>query len=57
MKNAFDAVDFARKLDLADRYLNNKAVRYALLCDDVQNSEKIMKLIMKYEVDTNVYEL
>ena len=24
LKNAFDAVDFARKLDLADRYLNNK---------------------------------
>jgi hypothetical protein len=27
---AAEVVDYARKLDLADRYLNNKAIKYAL---------------------------
>lgn len=27
---AAEVVDYARRMDLADRYLNNKAIKYAL---------------------------
>lgn len=42
-----EAYDDARKMDLADRYLNTKVVRAQLLIDDVKNAQPTMLLFSK----------
>jgi len=62
-EEAFEEINFARDLDLADRYLNNKgkrirkAIKYTLYCNNTRNAEKLIKIFMKHEVDMNIYEL
>ena len=44
---ASNVVDFARSLDLADRYLNTKATIYFLRADKVEEAEKTVELFSK----------
>jgi len=48
----------ARKLDLADRYLNNKAAKYRLRLDDLDGAYDIMALFSKEgSSDLNVHDM
>ena len=46
-RKAFSLYDEARKLDLADRYLNAVASRYRIRIDELQEAEKTMALFSK----------
>eukprot|EP00471_Norrisiella_sphaerica_P001837 CAMPEP_0184490590 /NCGR_PEP_ID=MMETSP0113_2-20130426/18271_1 /TAXON_ID=91329 /ORGANISM="Norrisiella sphaerica, Strain BC52" /LENGTH=888 /DNA_ID=CAMNT_0026874535 /DNA_START=83 /DNA_END=2749 /DNA_ORIENTATION=+ len=50
-QTAYEILNFARELDLADRYLNTKCVRYAFRAGKVQDAERIVKLFLR-ETDT-----
>lgn len=54
---AFEMVDYGRSLDLADRFLNNQAIKYALYKNDTQKAEELIDLFMKHESDTTIYDL
>jgi len=47
MEKGFEIMDFARKLDTADRYLNTKCVRYALRANHVKKAEEIVALFFR----------
>lgn len=49
--------NFARKLDLADRYLNNKGIKYNLLNDKIQEADTLIKLFLRDASDGNVHDL
>jgi peptide alpha-N-acetyltransferase len=42
-------VDLARVQDLADRYLNSKAVKYWLRCDNVEEGERLIGLFARHD--------
>ncbi|KAM3138417.1 hypothetical protein pb186bvf_009503 [Paramecium bursaria] len=44
---AYETADKARELDLADRYLNNKAIKYALRANKVYVSHDLIKLFLR----------
>mmetsp|Transcript_3402 Transcript_3402/g.7962 ORF Transcript_3402/g.7962 Transcript_3402/m.7962 type:complete len:877 (-) Transcript_3402:254-2884(-) len=50
-QQAYEVLNFARELDLADRYLNTKCVRYALRAGKVEDAQRIVKLFLR-ETDT-----
>jgi len=56
---AADAVDEGRKLDLSDRYMNNKTTKYMLRADRIADAEKIISLFTRHEGDPqyNLYEM
>lgn len=55
MKEAVQAVNEARKMDLADRYMNNLTVKYMFFCGQIDLAEETMKIFMRDESST--YEL
>ena len=46
---AATAIDEARQLDLADRYLNAKAVKYYLLANNIEQAETLMALFARHD--------
>jgi hypothetical protein len=44
-------------MDLADRYLNNKSIKYALRCGYTKKGEYLLKLFLKDLNESNPYEL
>ena len=44
-------------MDLADRYLNNKSIKYALRCGYTKKAEQLLKFFIKDLNDSNPYEL
>lgn len=56
-KYAAQLYDEARKLDLADRYLNAVSSRYMIRVDDISNAEKTMALFSKEGEDLNVHDM
>eukprot|EP00698_Gefionella_okellyi_P005500 TRINITY_DN15029_c0_g1_i1.p1 TRINITY_DN15029_c0_g1~~TRINITY_DN15029_c0_g1_i1.p1 ORF type:complete len:739 (+),score=130.85 TRINITY_DN15029_c0_g1_i1:209-2218(+) len=53
---AADMAEEARKLDLADRYLNNNAAKYLLRAGRIEQAEHTMTLFTKHG-DTSLYEM
>lgn len=49
--------NFARKMDLADRYLNNKGIKYSLLNNKIQEADALIKLFLRDPSDGNVHDL
>ncbi|EFA80784.1 tetratricopeptide-like helical domain-containing protein [Heterostelium album PN500] len=43
---AAECYEYARKMDMADRYLNTKSTLYALRNDDIESSQKIFSYII-----------
>ncbi|CAD8181959.1 unnamed protein product [Paramecium octaurelia] len=54
-KEAYEAADRARQLDLADRYLNNKTIKYALRANMVYLSQELLRMFLRD--GSNPYEL
>jgi len=44
-------------MDLADRYLNNKTIRYVLYLNKTKEAEELMKLFLRDPSDGNAFEL
>eukprot|EP01006_Ploeotia_vitrea_P038619 TRINITY_DN66257_c12_g1_i1.p1 TRINITY_DN66257_c12_g1~~TRINITY_DN66257_c12_g1_i1.p1 ORF type:complete len:1066 (-),score=592.35 TRINITY_DN66257_c12_g1_i1:53-2875(-) len=44
---AYEFMDHARELDLADRYLNTKCVRYAFRAGQIKKAEKTLRLFLR----------
>ena len=58
VEKASDCVEEARKLDLADRYLNNKSARYLLRANKIQEAEEVMGLFSKEKPnELNVHDM
>lgn len=61
MTLASECIDYARRLDLADRYLNTKATKYLLRNDQVQKAEETIALFSKQEPETthasNIFDM
>jgi len=51
LKGAFEAVEFARSVDTADRYLNQNAVKYALKNNMIEEADCRIKEFMNKEED------
>lgn len=49
--SAADLVDMGRKIDLADRYINNKATEYLLQADRIEQANDTIALFTKHEGD------
>jgi hypothetical protein len=49
LADAADTLEYARTLDLADRYLNTKAVRYALRVNRVAHAERTVALFARHD--------
>ena len=47
LETAYEVMDAARNMDLADRYLNVKTVRYAHRVNKVEEGEKIVSLFLR----------
>lgn len=47
----------ARMMDLADRYLNNKSIKYALRCGQVEQAYNLLRLFLKDPSEGNPFEL
>ncbi|EAS00294.2 NMDA receptor-regulated protein (macronuclear) [Tetrahymena thermophila SB210] len=56
-KVAFENADKARTMDLADRYLNNKAIKYALRCGFFDQANDLLRLFLKDPSEGNPFEL
>ncbi|CAD8193670.1 unnamed protein product [Paramecium octaurelia] len=61
-KEAYESADRARQLDLADRYLNNQTIKYALQANMVVVSQDLLSLFLKdgsdpYELQMIWFEL
>jgi N-alpha-acetyltransferase 15/16, NatA auxiliary subunit len=56
---AAELVNKARELDLADRYLNNKATLYLLRAGKIEEAQKLIDIFTKIEANTynNVFEM
>ncbi|EGR34822.1 hypothetical protein IMG5_000490 [Ichthyophthirius multifiliis] len=54
---AFEQTEKSRNMDLADRYLNNKSIKYALRCGFTKKAEYLLKLFLKDINESNPYEL
>ncbi|CAD8097828.1 unnamed protein product [Paramecium primaurelia] len=61
-KEAYEQADRARQLDLADRYLNNQTIKYALQANMIVLSQDLLSLFLKdgsdpYELQMIWFEL
>jgi len=56
-QESFNQIEFARQLDLADRYLNNKAIKYVLRIPLFEEASKLMLLFISHSAETNVFDL
>lgn len=58
-QQAADLVNKAREMDLADRYLNNKATLYLLRAGKIEEAQKLINVFTKIEAETynNVFEM
>lgn len=54
---AFEMAEKARTMDLADRYLNNKAIKYALRCGQDELANDLLRLFLKDPTEGNPFEL
>lgn len=45
-EEAFEAVNFARMLDTADRFLNNMAVKFALKNNKIEEADAIIQMFI-----------
>lgn len=54
---AANAVEEARMMDLADRYLNNTAARYFLRANNVEKAEELMGMFSREQGVMNVHEM
>eukprot|EP00331_Platyophrya_macrostoma_P008487 CAMPEP_0176430588 /NCGR_PEP_ID=MMETSP0127-20121128/14336_1 /TAXON_ID=938130 /ORGANISM="Platyophrya macrostoma, Strain WH" /LENGTH=730 /DNA_ID=CAMNT_0017812493 /DNA_START=26 /DNA_END=2218 /DNA_ORIENTATION=- len=57
LKGAAETADKARSLDLADRYLNNKAVKYLIRNDEIEKAEHMFKNFLRESNDENIVDL
>lgn len=58
IEDAIKAVNKARKLDLSDRFLNNKTVKYLLRGDQIEEAERTIALFSKErENELNIHEM
>jgi len=59
LQEAADVVNQARQLDLSDRYINNKATKYLLRADRLQQAQDTIALFTRHEGDPqhNLYEM
>ncbi|KAJ2856142.1 hypothetical protein J3B02_001773 [Coemansia erecta] len=57
IRGARDTMDFARQMDLKDRYVNTKAVKYMLRNDDVVEAEKNMVLFVRDDAAHKIQEI
>ncbi|GLD99136.1 hypothetical protein PINS_up007854 [Pythium insidiosum] len=59
LQEAADKMVEARKLDLADRYINNKATEYLLHADRVEEADATIALFTRHEGDPqqNLYDM
>lgn len=48
-------MDYGRSLDLADRYVNNKATKYLLRADRIEDAERIISLFARFEGNAQYY--
>jgi peptide alpha-N-acetyltransferase len=49
--------DYVRKLDLADRYLNNKAIKYALRANLIYQAQDLIRLFLRDSADSSPHEI
>ena len=56
-KEAYLSADKARSLDLADRYLNNKTIKYALRNDQQKQSDVLIRMFLRDPSDGNAFDL
>lgn len=54
---AAEVADYARKLDLADRYLNNKAVKYALRAHKVYYGQELLRMFLRDSQESNPHDI
>lgn len=59
LQQAADVMDASRKLDLADRYVNNKTTKYLLRADRVEEAQSVIALFARHEGDPqyNLFEM
>lgn len=61
MQLASESIENARKLDLADRYLNTKSTKYLLRNDQIQKAEETIALFSRQEPESthqsNIFEM
>lgn len=57
LREAYKWTNKARKLDLADRYLNNKSIKYALYEDLTEEADILIRLFLRDPTDGNAYDL
>ncbi|KAJ2705451.1 hypothetical protein FB645_002434 [Coemansia sp. IMI 203386] len=57
IRGARDTMDFARQMDLKDRYVNTKAVKYMLRNNDVVEAEKNMVLFVRDDASHKIQEI
>ena len=55
IKQAASEAEFGRSLDLQDRYLNNKATKYALRSNDHSHAWELMAMFARHEGDPQMY--
>ncbi|KAJ1677161.1 hypothetical protein EV182_006747, partial [Spiromyces aspiralis] len=56
-EQAKDVMDEARKLDLADRFINSKATKYLLRYGDTEKAESTIKMFVRQDVSFKLQEL
>jgi len=57
LETAAESLDSARQLDLADRYLNNKAAKYYLRANNLGRARELLTLFSKEQGVLNVHEM
>lgn len=57
LENAAESLNSARQLDLADRYLNNKAAKYYLRTNNIAKARELLALFSKEQGVLNVHEM
>ncbi|KAJ2373187.1 hypothetical protein IW150_003742 [Coemansia sp. RSA 2607] len=54
---ARETMDYARQMDLKDRYINSKAVKYMLRDNDVDEAEKTMVMFLRNDAANKIQEI
>lgn len=49
--------EYVRKLDLADRYLNNKAIKYVLRANTVYQAQELIRLFLRDSNESNPHDI
>jgi len=55
--SASNSYEEARKLDLADRFLNARSSRYLIRIDKLKEAENVMLLFSKEGTELNVHDM